>query len=89
MKKCNIWETNWGVLTKIINDKVGQGYNKDQDNDCSIDEVKIREIERLTKIDIYLPMIIKNEKTQLLRKENKIRKFLQRSLTSFKGPRKY
>jgi len=61
-KKCNILETKWGVLTQIINDKVGTRIKIMVGR---IGEVEIREIERLTKIEMYLHVIVNNQNTQL------------------------
>ncbi|WMV29296.1 hypothetical protein MTR67_022681 [Solanum verrucosum] len=66
MKKFNIWETKLAVLTKITNDNVGTKVGVRRERMFGkIGEVEIREIERLTKIDMFHPMIVNDQRTQL------------------------
>lgn len=55
---------------------------------ANIGEVENGDIGRLTKINIFLPMIVNDQKTQLGKKEVKPRKCSQGSSTRLKGTTK-
>ncbi|WMV49665.1 hypothetical protein MTR67_043050 [Solanum verrucosum] len=78
-----------GVLTPIINDIVGTKVGRRIEIMVGeIGEVEIGEIGRLTKIDMFLPMIINDQKTQLGQKETELRKCSQGSLIRLKDSAK-
>ncbi|WMV29468.1 hypothetical protein MTR67_022853 [Solanum verrucosum] len=54
MRKFNTWETKWGILSKIINNKVGTKRKMVVEKTSGME---IGEIGRWTKIGMCLPMI--------------------------------
>jgi len=67
MNKCSIWETNWEVLTQTTNDKVRiKVGTRSKIMVEMIGQVKIGKTKRLKKIYTFLPMIIHDQRNQLI-----------------------
>ncbi|WMV33188.1 hypothetical protein MTR67_026573 [Solanum verrucosum] len=90
MKKFNTWEIKWGVLTQIINDKVGTKVGTRIDMVVGkTGGMEIREIDIWKNISTCLPMIVHTLKNQLGQKQAEQKTYLQASTTRFKGPIKF